>query len=460
MPSYEPAVAQLKIALAQALTTRMERAGWSVDPARDVASGIYSVAVFRHPAADDFTATVEFHRTGPTSDSGPLLSVGATVAVDYEPAYRLAPLLLNEPSHGECDIEAGELVDPPSRLTVSVSDAGEVDSAAERLVAPLQEAAVSYARSHATLDDLLDCARSDPELFHVEITTVPLLLAAAGRHDEARAALSEYQASGEEEVEERDYRRFARRLTRWLDAGGILPDPPTSPVNPRPVVRESDLPSFSAHRDQSKQRREAFKTVKQQAAGRSDDELRDMLQTELDQRGLTEDPLWFESAIDAMRRTPLEEVQATIQGVSLLVGAGARLVNVFRGKRLDPIERVEWLEPPDRASYPIKGDGWVAVELGSDINAFLARAHAAGHRVAHVSVLDAWIDWDPQPGSPESRLIVLIGSQQVGAVNAADTERFAAAMVAAAEHDEVPTMRARLAELHHAPGYLLEIAAP
>jgi hypothetical protein len=67
--------------------------------------------------------------------------------------------------------------------------------------------------AHASIEQMLEEARSDPELFYLEIEQAPLLLAAAGRHDEARDALARYQASDDWSVAQPEYRRFARQLT-------------------------------------------------------------------------------------------------------------------------------------------------------------------------------------------------------------------------------------------------------
>jgi hypothetical protein len=438
----------------------MTAAGWRADPAHDVTSESATVGRFRHPVTDEFTATAWFYQSVFLFTGDPQLTVAARIAIDYEPAYRLAPLLLDKPSRGERDIDGGALMDPPGELTVSISRPDEVGPAADQLTAPVLDHALAYARSHATLEDLLSFASADPKRFSQEITTVPLLLAAASRHDEARAALAGYLASGEDEVAARGYRRFARRLTMWLDDGGELPDPPTEPVGSSQPPRNSDPPTLADHRHHSQQRREAFQAVKQRAASNSDDELRAMLAAELDARGITEDQLWVETAIDAIRRTRLQDVQAAAQGIGAIAGLGTRLVALFRGKPSEKQERVDWLEPPDEACYPVKGRDWVVVELRDDNIEFLARAHTASRRVAMVALLDAWIDWDPLPRSEDSQLTVRLGSRPVGAVSTADTAHYESAMAAAALHQELPMMKARLTALNHDPRYLLEISCP
>lgn len=67
-----------------------------------------------------------------------------------------------------------------------------------------------------------------------EAELVPALLATAGRHREAREALADYISLGGESIDNRGYCRFARQLTRWLDADGELPLPSTPARWPPP----------------------------------------------------------------------------------------------------------------------------------------------------------------------------------------------------------------------------------
>ena len=79
--------------------------------------------------------------------------------------------------------------------------------------------------------ELLADANWDPELANGVSEDVALLLAAGHRYDEARAALAKNESSGAEGFDGTDYRRFVRRLTRWMDDGGIIPDPDRAPLS-------------------------------------------------------------------------------------------------------------------------------------------------------------------------------------------------------------------------------------
>jgi hypothetical protein len=472
-------VAALAAVLAEALTTRMTTAGWSVDLARRVRPAGHDLPSFRHPVEGGFTATVEFMLVGRWEDGDPPVKVAAQVGVDYEPAYCLAPLVLDRESYSECDTDLGDLLEPPGDLTVTMSSVSDADDVAHRLVEPVLAHALDYARTHASIEGMLDAARSDPEMFHLEIEQVPLLLAAAGRYDEARDALTGYRAADDWSVAQPEYRRFARQLTLWMDAGGVLPDPPTSPVRPTPDWTETPRPSLGDARQKSRARREAFDSVRHRAAGKTPEELRVMLREEYERRHLPVSQLGIEMAIDMIerRQTPLGTVTATIQGVGMVANQGWRLakliVKVVRGGDLpDRPQRPAWLEPPDEAAYPVgtnrQSDDWMTVELDADAAGFLQRAHAAvGPLLGDPAVLRpfdtvllvVWLSWDMTPPTASSRLTVHLGEHIVGALTPADAQRCAAVMETAAQRHELPRMKATLTTFDRPPHYVLEIDA-
>jgi hypothetical protein len=477
-------VAALTPVLVAALTARMIAAGWSVDPVRGVLRVGSDLSTFRHPVDGEFTAEVEFMLVGGWVKGDPPVTVAARVAVDYEPAYRLAPVVLGTESSSECELDVGELLDPPGRLVVTMSKASQADDVAEQLVGPVLAHALDYVRAHANLEELLDAARSDPEMFDYEIEQVPLLLAAAGRHDEARAALARYQATGESAVIDVEYRRFVRQLTLWMDAGGVLPDPPTGPIRPSVDWSERESPSFSDVRRKARARREAFDVVRHQAAGRTNDEIRVMLQAEYDRRGVPYTPLSIEVGVEAIarRQTPLGSVTAAVQGVAALANLSWRaargigtVVTVLRGRDLpDRPGPVEWLQPPEEAAYPVRRggrdrDNWMAVELDDDATEFIQRAHTAARpviggpaalRPIDTVILDGWLSWDSAPPTATSRLIVHLGDQRVGTLTPDDTRRFGPIMETAHQRHELPRMKARLTSFNREPRNLLEIQAP
>jgi hypothetical protein len=460
----------------------MTAAGWSVDVACRVPPAGYGLPAFRRPVDGEFTATVSFVRPGPWVGDEPV-EFSARVGVDLEGAYRLAPRVLGRESYSECDTGLGDLLDPSEPLVMTMSSVSDADHVADLLVASVVSHALDYARAHTTLEDLLGSARADPELFHQEVEQVPLLLAAAGRHDDARDALVRYQATGEYTVSSTKYRRFARQLTLWMDAGGVLPDPPTGPVRAAADWSRQAPMSIRDARRTSRARREAFDTVRHQAAGKTTDEVRIMLREEYDRRGIKVSQLAIESGVEMIerRQSTLGTVTATVQGVGLVATEVWRMANrigslVKMARGGDPPARAEpvaWLEPPQQAAYPVKGDRdheeGVTVLLDEEAGEFLGRAHAAGRpllggpaflRMINTVILDAWLSWGASPPGESGRLRVHLGDRAVGALTPDDARRYQSVMAAAVERHELPTMKATLTTFDRAPYWLLEITAP
>jgi hypothetical protein len=73
-------------------------------------------------------------------------------------------------------------------------------------------------REYGSTKALLAANRGPGVDTDTEKYTVPALLAAAGRFDDARATLAAYQPSRVRAVLDRDYRQFSQQLTRWLDS--------------------------------------------------------------------------------------------------------------------------------------------------------------------------------------------------------------------------------------------------
>jgi hypothetical protein len=464
-------------ALQAAITERMVAAGWAVDPAVDVGWPWLRLATYRRPTATDFAAVVKFGLRGPTISDNLPMRIGATVAVDYEPLYCLKPLILEKPTHGQLDVEIEELTDQPDYdLTVEIRGPRDLDKIGE-LVDAVTTHAIDYATAHSNYDELLADTNWDPELAQGVSKDVPLLLAAAHRYDQARATMAKNESSEAEGYDSPEYRRFVRRLTRWIDDGGIIPDPPTARVG-RPRRGPRPRPSLAASRQENAVRKEAFETVRDQAVGKTDDELRDLLRAEYGKRGLDLAELQIELTLDAIHRqgSPLGKTVYTVQGVTAAVAHTARginmLVKLIRGQeppaRPDPIP---WLEPPEDAAYQVRLDrgSWVTVNLDAGAAEFLKRAHAAlgpGLKgVPHVpspintNVLDAWLSepLDDDAGAP---LVIHVGQQVVGVVPDDEQHRYDSAMAAAQLRHEWPRVKARLTTFDRPPHVLLELGVP
>jgi hypothetical protein len=464
-------------ALRAAITERMVAAGWAVDPAVDVGWPWLRLAAYRRLTVTDFAAVVRFESRGPTHGDELPVRIGATVAVDYEPLYCLKPLILEKPTHGELAVGIEELTDQPDYdLTVEIRGPRDINKIGELVDAVIAHA-LDYATAHSSYDELLADANWDPELTEGVSESVPLLLAAAHRYDDTRAALAKNESSGAEGFDSTDYRRFVRRLTRWMDDGGIIPEPPTARVG-RPLRGPRPRPSLAASRQKSAAHNEAFETVRDQATGKTDDELRDLLRAEYGQRGIDPDELQIEVAVDAIHRqgSPLGKAVYTVQGVTTAVAHTARgintIVKLLRGQ--DPPPRpapIPWLEPPDDAAYDVRidRDMWLTIDLEPDAMTFLNRAHASlgpGLKgLPHVpspintNVLDAWLS-RPPADDPGASLVINIGQTVVGVVPDGEQHRYDAAMGQARLRHEWPRVKARLTTFDRPPNVLFELGVP
>lgn len=224
-------IAELHSSLRQELTRQLSADGWVVDPAADTEPGSITIGSFRRALTGDFSATAQFFSTGGPPHRATLGLVGI-VGLSHAGSYRLWPVLLDSESN-ELEIDLDDLLRPPRRLVVEISDISDASRAVEELVLPVREHVLEWARQYATVDALIEAYHADSELFVREVQVVPVLLAAIGRHDEARSALADYLKTKRPEVRSHEYKRLAYQLTRWLDAGAVLPDAPTESVGPR-----------------------------------------------------------------------------------------------------------------------------------------------------------------------------------------------------------------------------------
>jgi hypothetical protein len=82
-----------------------------------------------------------------------------------------------------------------------------------------------FARDHADIDKVVAFLASGGQNSRdreFEYIFVPVLLAASGRHAEARAALADYrQRPKTDPAEDAPYASFADRLTSWLDKPSV-----------------------------------------------------------------------------------------------------------------------------------------------------------------------------------------------------------------------------------------------
>jgi hypothetical protein len=467
----EPRQSELLGLLRDELTRRLGAAGWAVDVAEDTEPGGVMVGVFRRQVTEDFWATIHYLLAN-WNGAEEVLQICGDVGVSYFPAYCLWPLLVAG-ERTEMNVDLGELLDPPDAWTIAntmvdpmiveVQSPADVPEAAEALVEPVLELGVAWAEQHASVDGLLDEYRAGAFRFKGQIESVPMLLAASGRYDEARRELADYLALDRKEVRTREYKRFAYQLNRWLDAGGVVPDPPTEPVM---ESRDFDFqrPSREESKRESQAKREAMGVVRSQAKGKDRAELREMLKAEFARRGVSERPSALELQLDMIQAsdTALGRTLASATALKKLFNIGVGVYKTFHDDE-EPTPTPDWLAPPGRASYPARSSirDWSGVDLEPTAERMLDAIFVSLPPMwKDLARLDAWLDWAPEPEGAQSQLAVHIGNEHVGFVEREQTERFRADMEAAAKRDELPFVEALLHRRNQPPRYVLELQAP
>jgi|GEM_PF-6336809 len=455
--------------------SHLSPSGWTLVAATERASGPL-FARFERPLRDELVATVQFEERGValaaggaagavvhqlTSDGriakGPLpVRVGVVAGVWYPALAKVLELTASGQAAGLLR-ELGELIEPPRDATGLLGRAEDLDRVAASLAELIERWAVPFIEAHGTVDALVASFRSGDEAERAEL--VSATLAAAGRFDEAREALGGCVASGEASAGDRERRRFVRQLTRLADSGGDLTEAPPDPMAGRSMAEPR---GFAEIRLETRRRHEAIEAVRR--AGHFDRaERRRLLEAEVAERGLFESPLWFERTLDALEATggPGGRVRGYLQASK---GAADSLRRLRKGLSAEPDPPTPaWLEPPDRAGFPVlaRSGAWVAVRLDAAAAPLLSRAHAAGSRRAGGTVMvDAWLDWARDPASDGARLVVHLGAERVGVLDGEDAARLAAVMEAAAGRDELPRLSSRLTSLAGRDSYLLELPVP
>ena len=245
------------------------------------------LGMFVCPLDGDFvgTATYEWEE-----EDDALLVTGA-VGVICNPARELLIRLVGS------EVAGVALIEPTA--SARVAQAPRLSAATMQLSGLVSTDLVQKLREMADIDVLIGLLRErsvlpfegsavDAQLMdiqnteHAEAQLVPALLASAGRLQESRVALAEYEgrysAVGWSPDE---YRRFVRQLTRFLDAKGGLQLPTTPPRWPPDPFGSSVQPGFlqvfAEALPVGMARREAVDSVRAVSSGKTRSELRMLL---------------------------------------------------------------------------------------------------------------------------------------------------------------------------------------
>lgn len=498
-------------ALGRRMTERLAGQGWAVyGRTTGRAHRFPTIGAFSRPLGNGFSAIVIFPSQAkelrPVEDELPPAQVGHTfhawglvavgrVCVGYEPAEALVSACTGSKV-------SGIALNAPT-ISATACVASELPEAENQLARFAAEHAVSVAQRYTDADVFIEALRDhsavpftgeaepwyasagiEPDategpLESVEAEFVPALLATAGRHDEARTALAEYISSDRENIDRREYRRFARQLTRWLDADGELPPPttperwpPPSSVKWTPRATPNFAEFFEHARADSQARKEALAAVRAASHDKSRDQVRALLEREFSERGLTTEPLTVERELELIlaEREPLGKVRFAVRMLKQLKDSeaftGGGLLEHAAGisdRPPEPPGEPDWLQPPDRAAYPVSSPGpkWTRVELYPAAVNWLERIKESDPSgVAGGREVEVWLTWDGGQPAAGSRLAVHIGAEPVGVLGAGVEDQFRPAMEAAAERDEDPFTRGRLSTISGPMPYLLEVELP
>jgi hypothetical protein len=211
-------------------------------------------------------------------------------------------------------------------------------------------------------------------------------------------------------------------------------------------------------------RHEAENTVRRQSGGKDRDELRTLLNAELDGRQISERPSTVETLLDRIEasQTPFGRT-SSFMGVPKAMGEYAiGIYKLFRDP--DSLSQPDWLKPPPRASYrllPKNLQEWMSADLESDAGGWLGRV-VDGVAVVQedIAIVDIWLAWDAEPPTPASHLTVNIGSERVGTINDSKIPLFRPVMDAATGRDQLPVITASLLRRPKPPPYILEFTTP
>lgn len=430
-----------------------------------------SVATLTCATQNGLTAVVEIDRTSSKWPDDWPVEVETRLGVGYEPALNLMPLLTLEP-------RAILIEDSEQRLertlTVSLDGLDAVAHAAVQIVGFVNERATDTTRHFpdaaaidAHLQREIDDAQTpagehgdeDHGLADFDAQLRLVLLAAMGRHEQARTLLAAYPAGRRnDDPMDRGGRRFTRQLTRWLDAGGPVPPPVEDTLARLPRPGRTPQPSWSDARAESKAKKQALDAARAKSKGKSTDQLRELIIAEYGARSIEIAPsaVDFNAEMLQVEQQPFGRARSALKAIRRLTSGGADAIRLLKdASDHDP----EWLRPPDRAAYPMIADRnrYLSVQPDAAAHDWLERVRTgAPRRIGCWVFIDVWLTRD----DPAEPFIAHIGGQRVGIVDPDGTTEFDHVLRAAALFDEDPIVQGRLSSADETGPAVLEIPLP
>jgi hypothetical protein len=221
---------------------------------------------------------------------------------------------------------------------------------------------------------------------------------------------------------------------------------------------------------QASARQRAVAAARKISEHKTRDELRLLLQRELDRHGTTMDAQAMETAVDllAAERQSFGKARVALRVLNALGASARKRREVSPTTPLRDLNTVSgrqpaWCRTPERAAYPITNvDGHtVEVDLEQNADAYLERiAELDLPSIDDIKYLEVWFTLSRELPTQHPKLDVHVGTQCLGTLNETITKHLMPAMDAAADRDEDPWMIASLSTSTGTMPYLLEITVP
>lgn len=472
MRGHPDEVDQALTTLSETVTGRLSAAGWN----RRVLDDDRTDATLTRETQNGVIAVIEIHRTSfQWPDDWPV-EIEASLGVGYEPALSLMPLLTLDP-------RAALIHEPEdgheNSFTVELKGPASVAQAAERIVNFVEEHAPTVAQNFpdaSAIDEQLqrdvdaaqtwsdeeggdddgDAASLDASDFDTQLRLV--VLAAMGRHDEARSLLATYPAERTDETIDRDDRRFVRQLGRWLDAGGPVAPLVEETLAQLPRRARPPRPSWSDARAKSSSKKEALDAARAESKGKSLDQLKELIAAEYSSRGVEIAPSVIDFNAETLQteQQPFGRARKALKALRMLKAGGGDMIRLLKhASDEDP----EWLQPPDRATYPMIADRnrYASIDLDPGAHDWIDRVRTeAPRRMGPWVLVDVWLARD----NSTALIGAHIGERRVGTIRPDDSNEFDDVTRAAALFDEDPFVRGRLTTAETAGALVLEIPLP
>jgi hypothetical protein len=424
------------------ITAALAASGWTARSLRN-----FTLATFTRPTDDGIMAVVDIRLRGPKT---PPTDIRVTAGVGYQPALDLMPLMTLT--------AYGILVtqhDDQMPLTVTLDDQHHPVEVADQVVTGVNQWALPFAQRFSDIDAIdaalreqLQRSGSDGDRMLTKRRLV--LLTAAGRWNSARELLTGFPA------EDRYDRRFLRQLNRWWDAGRTEIPPLEETLALLPAKPPWHRPIWADAKTNVRAKRQAEESVRARARGRSVDELTTLLTDAYATSGIEVAPSRIANTARAMevQAGPFGKAKATLRALAMLGAVGGDVVTRVKD---GPVPVPSWLQPPERASFPVtfRSRQRAAVVLNPDAADFIDRIGTqAPGRLGFVQNIDVWLD------DSGTDLLVCIGERRVGSLSAQDAAAYAPVLRAAAIFDEAPLVRGVLTRPGGDGPIMLELPLP